>query len=106
MKQRNTCLPTGLVTPRMTLASAVNGRDGSQLLAAGTLLDTDMLERLIRRGVETLWISIADERDQTRIDFELRSAEERIAAIFQTPGSAAREALRVAVSNYRREALK
>lgn len=106
MKLRNICLSPGLAAPGMTLANAVNGRDGSQLLAAGTVLDADKLERLIRRGVETLWVCIADVRDQTTIDLELRSAEERIAAIFQTPGNAAREALRTAVSSYRRETLK
>ena len=77
MKIRNVCLSPGLVAPGMVLANAVNGHDGQPLLAAGAELDADMLERLIRRGIETVWVA--------------------------TP---AREALRQAIQEYRRESLK
>ena len=106
MKLRNACLSPGLVTPGMTLTSAVSGRDGSQLLAAGTELDADTLERLVRRGVEAVWVETRDDRDEQTIAMELRHAEERVNAIFRGPGSPARQALQAAVANYRRESLK
>ena len=106
MKMRNVCLAPGLVTPGMTLTSSVSGRDGLPLLSAGTTLDADMLERLIRRGVEIVWVEIPDLRDEQTIAIELRNAETRLATIFRGPGSPARAALHQVVSNYRRDSLK
>jgi hypothetical protein len=106
MKMRSVCLPPGLVTPGMALASAVSGRDGNVLLAAGALLDSDILERLIRRGVEALWVKIPDERDEETIAFELRNAEERVNAIFRGHGSPARQELRQTILEFRQESLK
>ena len=106
MKMRNVCLSPGLVTPGMTLTNAVNGRDGSQLLAAGTELEAEILERLIRRGVETVWVETRDDRDEQTIAMELHNAEERVATIFRGPGSPARQELQAVVLNYRRESLK
>lgn len=106
MKMRSVCLAPGLVTPGMTLASAVSGRDGKPLLAAGAELDTDIIDRLLRRGVEALWVTVPDERDEETIALELRKAEERLDLIFRGDGSPAREALRQAIQNYRRESLQ
>ena len=106
MKMRNVCLSPGLVAPGMVLANAVNGHDGQPLLAAGAELDADMLERLIRRGIETVWVATPDERDADTIALELRNAEARIATIFRGSGNPAREALRQAIQEYRRESLK
>ena len=106
MKMRNVCLSPGLVAPGMMLSNPVNGHDGQPLLAAGAELDADMLERLIRRGVEAVWVATPDERDADTIALELRNAEARIAAIFRGPGSPARAALQQAIQAYRRESLK
>lgn len=106
MKMRNVCLSPGLVAPGMTLANPVNGHDGQPLLAAGAELDADMLERLIRRGVEAIWVATPDDRDTDTIALELRNAEARITTIFRGPGSPAREALRRAIQEYRQESLK
>ncbi|SDI48673.1 hypothetical protein [Propionivibrio dicarboxylicus] len=106
MKMRNVCLAPSRATPGMTLTSPVNGRDGLPLLAAGTTIDGDTIERLIRRGVETIWVEIPDERDARTIAIELEAADHRIATIFRGRGSPAREALREAVIHYRRESLQ
>lgn len=106
MKMRNVCLAPSRATPGMTLTSPVNGRDGVPLLAAGTTIDGDTIERLIRRGIETIWVEIPDERDEQTIVMEMQAAEHRIATIFRGRGSPAREALREAVIRYRRESLQ
>lgn len=106
MKTRNVCLAPGLVTPGMTLASAVNGPDGQTLLTAGALLDSDVLERLIRRGVEALWVRISDERDEEMIALELRNAQDRVNTIFRGQDTPSRAALRKAILEFRQESLK
>jgi hypothetical protein len=105
MKSRIVCLAPGRVAPGMTLA-AVIGHDGHALLAAGTELDSEMLERLIRRGVETISVSVSDTRDPETIVMELRAAEERVESIFRGGGSSARQALREVVLDFRREHTK
>ena len=50
MKTRALCLSPGRIAPGMTLAKAVTDRDGNTLLAAGTVLDSEMLDRLIQIG--------------------------------------------------------
>ena len=106
MKMRNVCLAPSLITPGMTLASAVSGRDGSQLLAAGAQLDADVIERLIRRGVESAWVQIPDERDDETLAHERRHAEARVETIFRGSGSPARAALHQAILEFRRESLQ
>lgn len=103
MKSRTVCLAPGRVAPGMTLASAVIGRDGHTLLAAGTALDGEILERLIRRGVETVSVAMDDKRDAETIAKELNAIEARIEAIFRGASSPARQALHAAILEYRRE---
>ena len=106
MKLRQVCLAPGLASPGMILASAVSGRDGHALLEAGATLDSDMLERLVRRGVEALWVRIPDERNDETIALEIRTMENRVNAIFRGPGSPARDELHQVILDYRGEALK
>ena len=106
MKSRIVCLAPGRVAPGMTLAAAVIGPDGHTLLAAGTALVPDMLERLIRRGVETISVLVADRREPEAIVTELAAAEARVETIFRGAGSPAREALRRAILEFRREHTK
>ena len=103
MKSRIVCLAPGRVAPGMTLATAVIDRDGHTLLAGGTALVPEMLERLIRRGVETVSVLVADTRDPETIAMELRAAESRVETIFRGAGSPARQALHTAILEFRRE---
>jgi len=106
MKSRIICLAPGRAAPGMTLAAAVIGHDGLALLAAGTALDAEMLERLIRRGVETISVFVSDTRDPETIAMELRAAEDRVETIFRGGGSPARQALLEVVRDFRRQHTK
>jgi hypothetical protein len=90
----------------MTLARAVTDRDGKTLLAQGTILDSEMLDRLIRRSVETVAVLVLDTRDDETIAEQLHAAEARVHTIFRGDGSPARETLRAAILGFRRESTK
>lgn len=102
MNSRIVCLAPGRVAPGMTLAAAVIGRDGHILLAAATALDAEMLERLIRRGVESISVLVADTRDPETIAMELAAAEARVETIFRGVGNPARQELHMAILEFRR----
>ena len=106
MKWRTLCFAPARVTPGMELAKAVIDRDGHALLASGTVLDAEILGRLIRRGIESIAVLVQDTRDDQTIAHELRLAEERVETIFRGSGSPARAALHAAVLNFRRESAK
>ena len=106
MKSRSMCFAPGRVIPGMALAAPVVDHEGHTLLVADTILDSEMLDRLIRRGIETISVLVLDARDEATIAMELRSAEARVAHIFREPGSAAREALRESVLAFRLERAK
>lgn len=100
-KQRILCLAPGRATPGMTLARDLPDREGKPLLAAGTVLDVATLDRLIRRGVTTVTVLVADTRDAETLASERLAFEKRIAHIFRGTSSPAREALRSAVLAFR-----
>lgn len=106
MKSRTVCFSPGCIAPGMTLAKPVIDRDGKTLLAADTDLDLETIDRLIRRGVETVWIQVLDTRDEQTIADDLATAQSRIERIFRGTGSAARQALRAAVMQYRLDTTK
>ena len=87
MKTRALCLSPGRVVPGMTLAKAITDRDGNTLLASGTMLDSEMLDRLIRRGVEAITVLVVDPRDAETIANDLAAAEARVDYIFRDTGS-------------------
>lgn len=103
MKTRALCLSPGRIAPGMTLAKAITDRDGNTLLAAGTVLDSEMLDRLIRRGVEAMTVLVVDTRDADTIASELSSAEARVGYIFRGRSSPSRDALHKTILNYRLE---
>ena len=103
MKTRTVCLAPGRAAPGMTLAAAVLGHDGHTLLAAGTVLDSERLDRLVRHGVETLAVSVLDTRDEEGIALALAAAELRVEYLFRGKGSPARAALGAAILDYRRQ---
>ena len=103
MKLRRITIAPGRATPGMVLAQPVVDHDGNTLLAAGTELGAEMIERLLRRRMQTVCVEVPDPRDAQTIANELRAASERVEAIFEGPGSAARDALRVAILAYREE---
>lgn len=83
----------------MALASTVHGRDGQTLLKAGTPLDSDVLERLIRRGVETLWVQTPGRSRRRNTVLELRNAQDRVNTIFRGHDTARAE-LRKAIIGF------
>ena len=106
MKSRTMHFAPGRVTPGMTLAKAITDRDGHALLASGTVLDVEMLDRLVRRGVESIAVLVLDTRDEETIASELVAPKSRVEVIFREDDSPARSALRAAVLNYRLESAK
>ena len=106
MKTRTVCLSPGRAMPGMMLAAPVKGHDGHILLAGGAELDAETLERLLKRGIETLYVQVLDTRDEDTIAQEMRAAEQRVEHIFRGEGSAARAALRAAVLAYRLESVR
>ncbi len=103
MKLRTVCLAPGRAAPGMVLAAPIGGHDGHTLLAAGTVLDPEMLDRLIRRGVETLSVALPDTRDEDTVALALAIAEARVNWLFRGQGSPARAALGSAILDYRRQ---
>ena len=102
-KSRTIHLPILCVVPGMTLASALSDRQGRVLFAAGTVLDAVMLDRLNKRGIESVAANVVDTRDTATISEEVLAAESRVQQIFRGAGSAAREELQIAVLAYREE---
>jgi hypothetical protein len=90
----------------MTLANAITDRDGNTLLVSDSILDLEMLNRLILRGVEVVSVQVPDTRDEETIAEELHSASSRVETIFRGTGSPAREALHAAILNFRLESTK
>lgn len=106
MKFRNICLAPGRVAPGMLLAATVTDRHARVLLAAGTTLDSTLIDRLSRRGVDIVWVSIPDTRDAAAIAQAVASAEARVTQIFRGEGNPARQALYAEVLRYRQESLQ
>ncbi|MDR2789344.1 MAG: hypothetical protein LBD06_13570 [Candidatus Accumulibacter sp.] len=90
----------------MVLAKPVYDREGLILLAAETVLDAPMFERMIRRGVNAISVRVPDLRDEETIKRELDGIRARIDTIFRGPGNAGRSQLRDAVSDYRVKSVK
>ena len=103
MKTRTIHLPVLCVVPGMTLALAITDRTERTLFTAGTVLDADMLNRLNKRGVESVAVLVTDTRDAAAIEEELVVARTRVLHIFRGTGTAARDALQAAVLNHREE---
>jgi hypothetical protein len=87
----------------MTLASALSDRQGRVLFAAGTVLDAVMLDRLNKRGIESVAAHVVDTRDAETITEEVLAAESRVQQIFRGPGSTARDDLQAAILKHREE---
>lgn len=103
MKTRIVCLPPGQLQPGMIVATQVSRGQGAVLIAAGATLDASMLEKLKRRGVETLSVVVPDPRDEATIAHEVEDAIARIEFIFRGQGSPARDSLKEALTSYRRK---
>jgi acetolactate synthase small subunit len=102
-KQRIMCLAPGRASPGMVLAAPVCDREGAVLLTAETVLDVDVLEQMIRRGVRAISVRVPDHRDEQTIAREMADVRARIETIFRGPGSDARCRMRDAVLDYRIE---
>lgn len=103
MKSRTLCFAPGRITPGMVLAKAVIDHEGKTLLTQGTVFSLEIIDRLLRRGVEAVSVLIPDSRSDEMIAEEMRLVSTRVDAIFRHPGSAAREELRAAILGFRQE---
>lgn len=106
MKLRTIRLPILCAVAGMTLSAAIQDRAGRTLFAAGTVLDEDMLDRLNKRGIESLAVQIVDTRDAATIDEEVCTAQERVRHLFRGSGSSARAALQAALLAFRDASLR
>lgn len=103
MKSRTIHLPILSVLPGMVLALPITDHAGRTLFAAGTELDAEMLDRLNKRGVESLAAQVIDTRDAQTTAEEVLAAESRVRKIFRGIGSPARDALQAAILRHREE---
>lgn len=103
MKSRTIHLPILSAVPGMVLSLPITDHAGRTLFAAGTELDAEMLDRLNKRGIESLTAQVIDTRDAETIARELQAAESRVRKIFRGAGSPARDALQTAVLRHREE---
>ena len=106
MKNRIVCLPPGGVTPGMALAADIKNTRGKVLLTAGTVLDGQSLDSLVRRGIEAIFVTVADTRDLPTIGRQLAEAQNRVDYIFRGPLDRTGAELKAVVQNYRRESLQ
>ena len=106
MKSRILCFAPGRITPGMVLAKAVVDHEGKTLLTQGTVFTLEIIDRLIRRGVETASVLAPDPRSDEMIADEIRAAQLRVDTIFRHPGSPAREELRTAILDFRLESTR
>lgn len=103
MKSRTIHLPILSAAPGMVLALPITDHAGRTLFAAGTELDAETLDRLNKRGVESVAAQVIDTRDAEAVDKELIAAESRVRQIFRGAGSPARDALQAAILRHREE---
>ena len=103
MKSRIIHLPIANATPGMILAMAIIDHANRILFTAGTALDAAMLDRLNKRGIETIAALVIDTRSAEVIAEEIHAAELQVMHIFRGPGSPARDALRSAILTHRLE---
>ena len=101
MKYRTLCAAPGCTAPGVTLAKPVLDPEGKNLLSSGTVLDAEMLERLVRRNVEFIHVLLPDTRDEATVANEIAVLERRLSHIFRGHSSPARIALRAAVHAFR-----
>ena len=106
MKSRTLCFAPGRIVPGMVLARAIADHEGNTLLTIGTVMSLELIDRLIRRGVEAVHVLVADRRSEVAIADELQAATARIDTIFRLPGSASRDDLRAAVLAFREESIQ
>jgi hypothetical protein len=103
MNQRVIHLSPLQVTPGMCLARAVSRADGVVLLAAGSELTKDKLAQLTQRGVEVVFLAVAETRDEETIAAEIAATEARVTHLFRGEAGMARSELRQVILAYRRD---
>ena len=106
MTTKAVCLTPLRVTPGARLARPVLRTDGNMLLAAGSELDSDQLANLWERGIEFVYIEVADTRDDETRAHDLAAVGARVKQLFRGPSNAARDELQAVVLAYRREGVE
>jgi hypothetical protein len=103
MTQRAISLTPMRVAPGARLARDVLRHDGQILLTAGTLLENETIAHLFERGIEMIWITVEDTRDDATRSEQLYAAETRVQQSFRGPGNSVRDELRDALLAHRRQ---
>jgi hypothetical protein len=103
MTQRAISLTPMRVTPGARLARDVLRGDGQVLLAAGAELDREAIAHLFERGVELVWITVDDPRDEATRTAQWQVTEEHLRLVFRGPSNSVRDELRDALIAHRRQ---
>lgn len=102
---RLACRPRRLVPARaeagMRLIEDVCLPNGATLLSAGTVLETDSLQRLVQRQVDIIVVAVPDDRTPEQVAADLEAITTRLGHIFRGPNSPARQLLKESVVAYR-----
>lgn len=106
MKTRVVCVPTSIALAGLILARPPLDRDKHPLLSAGTELDAAKLERLIKRGVEFVFVDVEDTRTPEEVAIARQETLARLDEIFgpeNEPPHSERRALKEVVRAFREE---
>lgn len=103
MTEREVCVATQALSPGARLAQPVRRAGGAVLLHAGAVIDVDQLRLLIQRGIDSVYVRQEETRDAEQIERDIAVAKARVTHLFRGDGSAARQALGVAIADYRRQ---
>ncbi|MCX7179092.1 MAG: hypothetical protein NTX56_10060 [Proteobacteria bacterium] len=101
MKTRSICLAPGRLEPGMTTAAAIHTRQGEELLPTNCVLDESMIERIRRRLIKCVMVTVIDERDAATVALDVETEEKRLSYIFRGESSEARSDLHAAVRLFR-----
>ncbi len=101
MTDRVVCVSTLALSPGARLAQSVRRADGAVLLHAGAEIDIDQLRLLVQRGIDSVYVLQEETRDAEQIERDAVAAMARVAHLFRGEGGTARQALAVAITDYR-----
>lgn len=95
------CIVPALARPGMRLFHPVTLADGRVLMRAGKVLDELSLLSLQQRGIEYVFVAVADRRSHFEAEADRLMAREQVEFIFRGASTRPRESLKEAVVAYR-----
>lgn len=78
----------------MRLMEDVSLRNGTKLLPAGTVLETQTLQRLVQRQIDVIVVAVPDERTPEQLEADIEAVRMRLDHIFRGPSSSVRDLLK------------